>query len=137
EAVDLLELIEEELRYRRYASVVRLETNKNASPLLIEWLCEEMDLADEDVYQIEGPLNLKDSMQLLKIDLPKLKDHAWSSVTPPDFLMLDHKENPCSIFELIKKKDLFVHHPYDSFANTVSRFLSDAADDPKVLAIKQ
>lgn len=137
EAEDLLELIQEELRFRKYAAVVRLETNKGASPMLLEWLCEEMDLSDEDIYQIDGPLNLKDFFQLLKLDFPHLKDKEWSPCTPPEVQKLDQKEDPCSFFEIMSHEDVFVHHPYDSFTNTVQRFLCDAADDPKVLAIKQ
>lgn len=137
EADDLLDLIEEELRFRKYASVVRLEVDRKASTLILDWLSEELDLSEEDVYPVEGYLNLVDLWQIVKLDEPTLKDPVWKPVTPSYMKCLENTENPCSIFDLINTNEILVHHPYESFTTTVQRFLSDAADDPKVLAIKQ
>ena len=98
---------------------------------------DELELSDEDVYRVEGYLNLKDIMQLLKSDIQEIKDPPWQPVTPPLFRKLDHEDNQKTIFDLLQEKEVLLHHPYESFANTVQSFLSKAAEDPNVLAIKQ
>ncbi len=137
EAEDLLELIEEELRHRKFAPVVRLEVSNKASQPSLQWLMRELDLAEEDIYSLHGPLNLPDMMSLYSIDIPELKDKTWKPVIPPKLRMLDNKDAPRSIFNLLRKTDVLVHHPYDSFATSVQRFLQEAVQDEQVLAIKQ
>ena len=119
EAEDLLELVEEELRFRKYAAVVRLEIEEGASPLIEEWLMDELELSDEDVYRVEGYLNLKDIMQLLKSDIQEIKDPPWQPVTPPLFRKLDHEDNQKTIFDLLQEKEVLLHIR-ESFANTQS-----------------
>ncbi|RJP20976.1 MAG: polyphosphate kinase 1 [Candidatus Omnitrophota bacterium] len=137
EADDLLELIEEELRHRKFAPVVRLEIADSASKPILNWLVRELGMMEEDVYQLKGPLGLPDLMNLASLDIPELKDKPWKPVTSPHLKSLEDKDAPRSIFNLLRKTDLLVHHPYDSFATSVLRFLQEAAEDKRVLAIKQ
>lgn len=137
EAEDLIDLIEEELRYRKFAQVVRLEISQSVSDVLVKWLMEELELKETDVYKVNGPLNLIDLMDLYKHDFPHLKDKPWKPVIPPKIKALDEEDSPLTFFNLLKKTDVLVHHPYDSFAGSVQRFLQEAAQDPNVLAIKQ
>lgn len=137
EADDLLELIEEELRYRRFAPVVRMEIDATVEQPLLDWLIEEQALDEEDIYKVHGPLNLKDLFQIYKVDAPALKDKPWKPTIPPSLRAKEEDDRPVSFFNLLPKGDLLVHHPYESFAGSVQRFLQEAAVDPKVLAIKQ
>jgi polyphosphate kinase len=137
EAEDLLDMMEEEVRHRRFAPVVRLEIENTASRITREWLSSELGLTDDDIYDIKGPLGLPALFSLTKLDFPKLKDKAWSPVTNRKIRELDDCEETKTLFELIKKGDFLVHHPYESFATSVERFMKEAALDPNVLAIKQ
>ncbi|MGC9326433.1 MAG: polyphosphate kinase 1 [Candidatus Hinthialibacter sp.] len=137
EAEDLLELIEEELRHRRFAPVVRLEISSSVTLPLLHWLIDELGIKEEDVYKVEGPLNLKDLMQLTKLNFPHLKEKSWKPVVPSSLRVTDEDGRPVSFFQLLSKGDILVHHPYESFGGSVQRFLQEAAVDPSVLAIKQ
>lgn len=132
EAEDLLSEIAEQLKQRKWGNdAVRLEVSSLMPDYLIEFLRESLNLEPEDVYIHGRPLNLPDLTYLTKIDIWHLKDNAFSSRLIPEF----HSEN-YNIFEAIKKKDFLVHHPFDSFTGNVLKFISDAADDNDVLAIK-
>ena len=133
EADDLLEAIQEELRERRFATVVRLEVAQGMPSWMRDLLCDELDVKADDVYEVRGPLALRDLMQLARVPLPALKEKPWSPLTPPRLIASEELD----IFATIAAGDLLVHHPYDSFATSVQRFLDAAADDPSVLAIKQ
>lgn len=146
EADDLLLAIEQELRKRRIGgSVVRVEIQAATPENVRNMLMREMGLADIDVYELEGLLGLGDLMCFLSLPLPELKDTVWPSVVPPrlrrinetesDSLKTDNDEN-ADIFSVIRKQDLLLHHPYQSFSATVQRFITQAAHDPDVLAIK-
>ncbi len=135
EADDLLEAIQEELRERRFATVVRLEVAQGMPSWMRDLLCDELEVKADDVYEVRGPLALRDLLQLYRVPLPTLKDRPWSPLTPPRLLAPAGEDN--DIFATIAAGDLLVHHPYDSFATSVQRFLDAAADDPSVLAIKQ
>ncbi len=137
EAEDLLELIEAELRHRRFAPVVRLEIESGVAPPIQEWLMTELEINEEDINIVDGPLNLKDLMELFKLDFPDLKDKPWTPTIPPRIKSKVDDDAPISFFKLLPKGDLLVHHPYHSFAFSVQRFLQEAAQDPHVLAIKQ
>ena len=136
EADDLLEAIQEELRERRFAFPVRLEVAAGMPAWMRSLLIEELELHESEVYECEGPLALRDLMPLGAVQLPSLRFRPWSPVTPPQLLPADPDED-LEPFAAIAGGDVLVHHPYDSFANSVQRFIEAAAADPAVLAIKQ
>jgi polyphosphate kinase len=132
EADDLLETMEQSVRRRRFGSVVQLSVNK-ATPLDIrDILRENLELERRDIYTLDGPLGLSDLMGLTQIDRYDLRDAPFVPATP-SALNLDHDQN---MFAAIRREDILLHHPYDSFAPVVA-FLQAAARDPDVLAIKQ
>jgi polyphosphate kinase len=130
EAADLLKYVEQQVRNRRFGFGVRLEVSAGMSPHMVKLLRNSLELEEQDVYTIDGPLNIPDLMTLYKLDLPQLKDEPFSPITPP---VLRSGE---SIFEAIRHQDILLHQPYESFAPVVE-FLRQAARDPNVLAIKQ
>ena len=144
ESDDLMEAIEQELRKRRIGgSVVRMEINPNLTEAIRSLLMEEMDIRDEDVYEVEGLLCLRDLMYFLELPLPQIKDTPWKGATHPrlrkvlenevEDLPEDKEED---FFSVLRKQDILVHHPYQSFTTSVQRFIEEAAHDPDVLAIK-
>ncbi len=134
EADDLLEAVEAQLRRRRFGEVVRLEVSAGVDPVLRDRLIEELDLEERDVYEVDGLLDLTDLWQIVKIPgLRELRQTPWTPLLPPAFV---DDGKPADLFAVLRKRDLLVHHPYDSFA-TVERFVAQAVSDPNVLAIKQ
>ncbi len=131
DAEDLLEMIEQELRQRRFARIVRLEHGPDPDPWIRSFLMRELELTESDVYELPGELDFTDLFQIGHLNLPELKFEAWTPVVPPP---LDDDET--DIFSVIRSGDVLVHHPYESFAASVQRFVETAAADPKVLAIK-
>ena len=146
EADDLLLAIEQELRKRRFGgSAVRMEVQAIMPRGLREMLVEELALCDQDVYVVEGLLGLKDLMSFVGLPVPELKDPVWTPVVPPRLRNSDrkdldesmsHSEEGEDIFTAIRRGDLILHHPYHSFRATVQRFITEAAHDRSVLAIK-
>ena len=139
EAEDLLSLIQEEVRNRRFAEVVRLEVHPRTPDSLRQLLLAELNadqevlgmaLTADDVYEVAGPLDGGDLMSLALLELADLRDPPFAPVTQP---RLAQGRN---FFEVIREGDVFVHHPYESFATSVERFLQAATEDPDVLAIK-
>ena len=128
-AADLLALIKESLRERRFGLAVRLEVSSTMPAEMIEYLTTSLRLEPEDVYQIDGLLDIGDLMELYGVNEPDLKDKPLKTVVAP---ALRNKE---SIFSAIKKQDVLLHHPYSSFA-TIVDFIDAAAKDPDVVAIK-
>jgi polyphosphate kinase len=146
EADDLLLAIEQELRKRRMGGTpVRLEIQSQTPELIRSKLLQDLELTDNDVYEVDGLLGLRDLMYFMSLPLPELKDPPRQSVVParlqhlrepsldPDALELDEGKD---FFAVIRERDLLVHHPYQSFSTTVVRFITHAAHDPNVLAIK-
>ncbi len=129
EAKDLLSLIQEEVRQRRFGAPVRLEVSPGMAEDMIQYLADSLGLVEEDVYVVDGPLGMQDLMSLYDFDRPELKDEAFAPVVPDWFQTHD------SIFEAIKERDRLVHHPYHSY-DCVTEFINEAVDDPDVLAIK-
>ncbi|MFN3454966.1 MAG: polyphosphate kinase 1 [Pseudobdellovibrio sp.] len=128
---DLLAMIEEELRQRRFAEVVRVEFSNCTDPWLKAFLSKELELKEEDIYEMPAEFDLTDLSTLVsKLSWPKEKYPPWSPVVPAVL------SEQISIFEQIRKHDILVHHPFESFSATVARFISEAAKDPNVLAIK-
>lgn len=135
EADDLLLAIEKELQKRRIGgSSVRLEIQAFIPDNIRETIMRELILEEDDVYDIDGLIGLGDLMTFLSLPLPELKDLPWSPVLPPRINWLE--EENTGLFDLIRRQDLLVHHPYHSFSGTVQRFITEAANDPDVLAIK-
>ena len=132
---DLMQAIEEELNKRRFSPAVRLEIEEDMSHYVLNLLQRELEVGDQDVHALPGPLHLGGLWDLYKLDRPDLKDETFSPVTQPDLSSADEKG--VDIFEVLKEKDILVQHPYQSFTSSVQRFIEQAADDPNVLAIKQ
>jgi polyphosphate kinase len=132
ESEDLLSTVEEELRRRDRGAAVRLQIDASASIDIERMLVDLLNLSSPaDVYRVDGPLQLSDMTALAEFDpAPELRYEALAPVVPP--LLRDAD----SIASVVVKRDIALHHPYESF-EPVSRFLSEAADDPNVLAIKQ
>jgi polyphosphate kinase len=131
EAEDLLETIERGLRQRRFGRVVRLTTDTAMPGAVRDLLVENLEIEPEDLYTMEPPLGMSDLMQLYSLDRRDLKDPPFVPVVPSAFDDADG-----DIFAAIRRQDILLHHPYDSFAPVVA-FLRSAAQDPAVLAIKQ
>lgn len=140
EADDLLLAIEKELQKRRIGgSSVRLEIEASIPSELRSTIIGELSLEENDVYDIDGLLSLGDLMSFMSLPLPELKDQPWNSMLPPRLNWLQENEQESggdNFFNVIRHGDLLVHHPYHSFSNTVLRFVTEAASDPDVLAIK-
>jgi polyphosphate kinase len=132
EAGDLLESVEEGVWQRRFADVVRLEVNDAMPPEVLDILLKNLELDPGDVYKMKGPLALSRLKHLLSIDRPDLKDKLF---VPAVNSLLQPKEEGEDIFSAIRRQDILLHHPFDSFQPVVG-FLQQAARDPAVLAIK-
>jgi polyphosphate kinase len=124
------ELVEEQLRQRRFQPVVRLEFGESPRPEIRDGLMDRFDLRDSDVYELPGPLDYTALFAIASLPIPELRDPPWSPLVP---LALDDEAD---LFAVIRAGDLLVHHPYESFDATVERFIRDAADDPAVTTIK-
>jgi len=129
EADDLLKVIEENIRQRRFGAVVRLEVADTMPEFMVETLIENLEITREDIHISEGPLGMSDIMALYDLPLHQLKFKPFYPVIPKAFEETD-------IFSLIKQKDVLIHHPYHSFAPVID-FIKQATKDPDVLAIKQ
>jgi polyphosphate kinase len=137
EADDLLLAIEQELRKRRLGgSIVRMEIQATTPDTIRVMLMEEMNLKERDIYEFEGLLGLKDLMSFIELQLPELKDPPWTPAVPSRLQSSSGEEEVEDFFSAIRRSDLLVHHPYHSFTATVLRFITEAAHDPQVLAIK-
>ena len=136
EADDLLVAVEQELRRQRFGAVVRLEVEATMPDHMVRLLQRELEVEDDAVVTVEGPLGLHDLMGLVSaLDRPELADEPWVGTTQPR--LLGTEGDSVNLFATMREGDLLVHHPYDAFATSVQRFIEQAADDPEVLAIKQ
>ena len=132
DAEDLLELIEQELRDRRFARAVRLETDDEPFHPMNRFLVQEMGLNAADVYPMPGLLDYTDLWEVHgQVNRPDLKFEPWTPVVPAKLADTESK-----IFSVIRSSDVLVHHPYESFSASVERFIRTAATDPQVIAIK-
>jgi polyphosphate kinase len=137
EADDLLEMIEEELRERRFAKVVRLEIDKKMPDVVKKYLTQNLGIKKMDVFEMEGPIGLADVMQIYSLKgYDHLRLQPWTPTLHPVFRHPMDEATP-SVFNVIRKNDFIVHHPYHSFETSTQRFIEEASKDPKVLAIKQ
>lgn len=135
-ADDLLESIQEELRERRFAKAVRLQVVAEMPAWMRALLCEELQVGQEDVFEVPAPLALGGLMPLGTLPLYALRYDPWRPVTHPQLQPNAEGEYP-DVFAVIGRGDVLVHHPYDAFTTSVQRFIQVAARDPQVLAIKQ
>jgi len=131
-AENLLKHVEDEVRQRRFANPVRIETRPSPSRAILSLLLEELELDESDVYVKKGPLDNSDLRELVALDRPDLKMPTWVPIVPPRLY-----ESDADIFSIIRERDVFIHHPYESFQASVERFIAAAARDPQVVAIKQ
>lgn len=132
EAGDLITAVAEGIRQRRWGTdAVRLEIESDMPRKLVTFFTRALELQNTDVYTVDIPMNLQDFLVLMNLDKRRLKDAPFSSRTIPEF-----SAEGADVFEVLKQGDVFVHHPFDSFTNSVVRFISVAATDPNVLAIK-
>ncbi|HEY5438749.1 MAG TPA: polyphosphate kinase 1, partial [Acidimicrobiales bacterium] len=134
EADDLMIALEVELRRRRFGEALRVEIQSGMSPEFLELLVGQLDLDRTNVYVTDAPLGLHDMWSLYAIDRPDLKGEGWSPITPRRLLDGDHVGD---IFAAIREDDILLHHPYESFTDSVEMFIAQAAADPKVVGIKQ
>jgi polyphosphate kinase len=131
EAEDLRDMVEQELRLRRFGQVVRLEHGPSASSWILQYLMQELRICPADVYEMPGELDYTALKPVAQLNLPKLRYEPWTPLVPA---MLANQET--DIFSAIRAGDILVHHPYESYNASVERFVQAAAADPKVLAIK-
>ncbi len=129
---DLLETVEEALKARRFAATVRLEVGPRPPKRLLDFVVDELELDPEDVFERRGPLEYADLFDIASLQIPELTNPKWAPLPPPRLI-----DDEADIFQVIRRGDLLVHHPYESFAASVERFIRAAARDPKVVAIKQ
>jgi polyphosphate kinase len=136
EADDLLQAVEAELRRRRFGEAVRLEVGVDLDPGVRRLLIDALDLEERQVYIVDGLLDTGDLWQIYGVrGFGELRDTPWTPVTQP---RLQGKEpEQVNFLAEMRRADILVHHPYDSFATSVERFVEQAVADPDVLAIKQ
>ena len=132
DADDLLEAVESDLRRRRFGAVVRMEVSSSISRDMLTRLTERLGISSDQVYAIRGLLDLADVAQLHSLDRPDLKYAPWLPFTQRRLAV----DSPDELFEEIARRDIIVHHPYDSFGTSVEAFLQAAAADPQVVALK-
>ena len=136
EADDLVRAVEDELRRRRFGEVVRVEVGSSMSEAMREQIVSSLGAEEEDIFEVPGLLDLQDLWDIVKVPgHADLRDKPWTPVTQPR-LQPDEDEEP-DVLAAMRKGDILLHHPYDSFATSVERFVEQAVADPDVLAIKQ
>lgn len=136
DAENLLDAMERELSRRKFGPAVRLEIEETMDEKVLELLKEELEVNDDEIFKLSWPLDLRGLSSIHDLDRDDLK---YPKFIPRSIQIYQDVEtsSAADIMEAIRNKDILLHHPYDSFSTTVQRFLEQAADDPKVLAIKQ
>ena len=133
---NLLKALEKELLRRRFGPPVRLEVEESISSQVLDLLVTELGIESSEVFQLAGPLDLRGLHGIADIPREDLKYPAFVPITH-NALAEKESASPVDVFEAARRNDVLLHHPYDSFATSVQRFLEQAAADPHVLAIKQ
>ena len=136
ETDDILETMEKELTRRRFGPPVRLEVDKVIHPEVLNELMDELKIEPIDVLKYDSPLDLRSLNQIADLDFPELKYAPFRSETAPELRDVD-LDSSDSFFTALRKGEILLHHPYQSFTTSVVNFLENAARDPHVLAIKQ
>lgn len=134
DAADLLEAVESQLQKRRFGDVVRVEASASASAEMVARLTGGLGADETQIYRIESPLDLADLIEIAAIDGPELKPEPWTPVVPPRFVGAQ-TELP-RIFDEIRRGDIAVHQPYESFRASFEIFAQAAVQDPNVIAMK-
>jgi polyphosphate kinase len=135
EAENLLQALERELMRRRFGPPVRLEVEESIDPHVLDLIVRELGVSADDVYSLPGPLDLTGLHAIADLDRPALKYTAFVPGTHRDLIEVEALQ--ASVFSAVRRGDVLLHHPYDSFATSVQAFVEHAAADPSVLAIKQ
>ena len=133
DADDLLEAVESELRRRRFGDVIRVEVSGSASAAMLDRLREGLGATEDQMYEIDGLLDLADLIQLTRLERPDLKDEPWVPVTQP---RLARVKDASRFFDEIRRGDILVHQPYESFRTSFEAFAAAAAADKDVIAMK-
>ena len=128
---NLADMVEEEIRQRRFERVVRLEYGAGSHATQVQLLIRKLDLSEADLYEMPAELDFTDLFPIANLHRPELRDKSWTPIVPAALM-----DDESDIFAVIRAGDLLVHHPYESFEATVERFIRTAAKDPKVLALK-
>lgn len=144
---DLLRSVAQELRQRKFARVARLEIEPDPSPAIFRQLIDKLNIDPQDVYERRGPMEYAGLLEIADLNKPELKCKPWRGVAPPRLPRRSSlpasnsagagKKPSADIFAAIRKQDILLHHPYESFNDSVERFIAAAAADPDVLTIKQ
>ncbi|WNG46867.1 polyphosphate kinase 1 [Archangium minus] len=138
DAEDLLVAVQTELRQRRFGDVIRLEVQAGMSPKMLEPLMEALALEPRQLYEEQGLLDLSDLMSVVSTPgFAELRDPPWTPVTQPRLKAEGDGGEVGTVMSAMRRGALLVHHPYESFTTSVERFVTEAVEDPDVLAIKQ
>ncbi|ERH03289.1 MAG: polyphosphate kinase 1, partial [Halorubrum sp. J07HR59] len=136
-AEDLVDMVEDVLEQRRFATVVRLEVDADMPEESVTILKEHLDVSDREVFSREGPIDYEDFFDIVDLDRPDLKLPSWTPHPHPRLPRASNIDGQSGeIFKQVRNGDILAHHPYHSFEDTVQRFLQTAANDPDVLAVK-
>ncbi|EAR24951.1 polyphosphate kinase [marine actinobacterium PHSC20C1] len=136
ESENLIKSLEKQILNRRFGPPIRLEITDDMDDVTLGLLVRELKITEQEVYRLPAPLNLAGLFQLTRIDRPALKYPRHVPITSPSLMPTEGNES-ADIFRAIARKDILLHHPYESFSTSVQSFLEQAAADPDVLAIKQ
>ncbi|HSI93989.1 MAG TPA: RNA degradosome polyphosphate kinase [Jiangellaceae bacterium] len=136
DAENLLTAMERELMRRRFGPAVRLEVEETVDPHVLDLLQRELGVSDQETFMLPGPLDLSGLHAIANLDRA---EHKYRPFLPATHRELPEVESaaPADMFAALRRRDILVHHPYDSFSTSVQRFIEQAAADPRVLAIKQ
>jgi polyphosphate kinase len=136
DAENLLAALEKELLRRKFGPPVRLEVEESIDPTVLDLLISELGISEAEVFRLRGPLDLRGLHDIADLDRAELKYDAFLPSTHP-LLAPVESASPVDVFKAVRRNDVLLHHPYDSFSTSVQRFIEQAAADPHVLAIKQ
>ncbi|MDQ3156340.1 MAG: RNA degradosome polyphosphate kinase [Actinomycetota bacterium] len=136
DAENLLKALEQELLRRKFGPPVRLEVEPTMDPDVLDLLVSELGIKADQVFHLQGPLDLRSLNEIADLDIPELKYEPFVPGTHTHIAEVE-TSSPADLFGALRKRDVLLHHPYDSFGTSVQRFIEQAAADPHVLAIKQ
>lgn len=136
DAENLLKALERELVRRRFGPAVRLEVEETIDSHVLDLLVSELDVSDQEVFRLPGPLDMTGLWSIVSLDRDDLKQRRFVPKTSRQLSEVE-SANPPDILSIVRERDVLLHHPYDSFSTSVQLFLEQAAVDPNVLAIKQ